>query len=49
MTFDHTIRKEGTDKVCVKGRVTVAAVGADGRPVRVPDEVGKALKSILKA
>ncbi len=49
MTFDHTIKKEDTDAICVKGRVTVASVGADGRPVRVPAEVGQALKSILTA
>lgn len=49
MAFDHTIKKEGTDKVSVKGRVTVASVGADGRPVRVPEEVRIALKRVLKA
>lgn len=49
MTFDHTIKKEGRDAICVKGRVTVASVGADGRPVRVPAEVREALKSVLKA
>ncbi len=47
MTFDHTIKKEGSDAICVKGRVTVASVGADGRPVRVPEEVRRALESIL--
>lgn len=37
LTFATAVRHEGT--LCAEGRVTVAAVGRDGRPVRVPKHV----------
>jgi len=44
VTFSHTIKKEGSDTEAVKGTVVLAAVGADGRPVRLPAVLREALK-----
>lgn len=43
VTFGHAIRKDGDDRELVRGRVTLACVGADGRPARMPAEVRAAL------
>ena len=43
LTFKHTIRREGLGKELVRGSVILAAVGKDGRPIRIPEEVRKVL------
>lgn len=45
MTFEHTVRKEGSDKDAVRGVVVMASLGQGGRPVRIPQEVRSALKA----
>lgn len=44
MTFRHKINREGSDKELVKGVVTLATVNRDGRPVRLPSDLEKALR-----
>lgn len=43
MTFRHSIKREGTEKELVRGIVTLASVNMEGRPVRIPDELRRAL------
>lgn len=43
ITFSHVIKKEGAEKASVRGAVTLACVGKDGLPMRIPEEVKKAL------
>ncbi|MBI5644059.1 MAG: YbgC/FadM family acyl-CoA thioesterase [Deltaproteobacteria bacterium] len=45
ITFKHSVRKEGFDAEAVRGAVVLAAVGSDGRPKRVPEELKAALKA----
>ena len=47
MTFVHTIKKDGSDDAA-RGTVTVAFVGAQGRPVRVPAEIKRVLQMVLQ-
>lgn len=43
MTFRHGIKREGSEKEVVRGIVTLASVNTEGRPVRIPDELRRAL------
>ena len=43
ITFAHTIKKDGLDSEAVKGTVVLAAVGAEGKPARIPRELRAAL------
>lgn len=43
MTFRHSIKREGSEKELVRGIVTLASVNMEGRPVRIPDELRRAL------
>ncbi len=45
VTFRHSIKKEGSETEAVRGVVTLAAVGPDGRPARLPAELRAALKT----
>ena len=39
ITFTHSVKRDGEDKALVTGTVTLACVGADGKPTRLPEEV----------
>ena len=43
ITFEHSIKREGSEKELVRGTVVLASVDKDGRPIRFPEEVRKAL------
>lgn len=44
MTFRHKIKIDGSEKELVRGVVTLATVNKDGRPVRLPSDLEKALR-----
>lgn len=43
ITFKHSIKREGSEKELVRGIVVLASVDKDGRPIRFPEEVRRAL------
>lgn len=45
VTFEHTVRREGSDKDAVRAVVVLATLGQGGRPIRMPEEVKNALKA----
>ncbi|HXI10130.1 MAG TPA: YbgC/FadM family acyl-CoA thioesterase [Thermodesulfobacteriota bacterium] len=45
ITFRHGVRKDGLDREAVRGTVTLAAVGTDGRPTRLPEGLRAGLKA----
>ena len=47
MTFRHIMRKEGSEKQLVTGLVTLATVNRDGKPVRLPGDIEKTLRTGL--
>lgn len=47
MTFSHTIVKEGSEKELVRSVVTLASVNNEGRPIRLPEDIKKALIGAL--
>lgn len=43
ISFEHTVKRDGTDAAAVTGKVTLACVNAGGRPVRIPLSLRDAL------
>lgn len=48
ITFEHAIKKNGSDAYAVRGIAVLALVGKDGRPAAIPPEVKKILENSLK-
>lgn len=43
LTFEHIVTRDGADAAAVTGKVTLACVNTDGRPVRIPQTLRDAL------
>lgn len=39
MTFNHSMKREGSERELVRGTVTLASVNMNGRPVRLPEDI----------
>lgn len=44
ISFEHTVKRDGVDVVAVTGKVTLACVNTEGRPVRIPPALRDALE-----
>lgn len=43
ITFEHTVKIEGSGNAAIKGTVVLAAVDANGKPARLPEDLKTAL------